>query len=70
MVWVEPGKSGIFYPGVCVCVEGVWKRKRGVTSGGTVLTQGAATDGVMWGVLFSIPLLPPVTCGTNVSFGP
>ena len=53
-----------------MCVEGVWKRKRGVTSGGTVLTQGAATDGVMWGVLFSIPLLPPVTCGTTVSFGP
>lgn len=53
-----------------VCVEGVWKRERGVISGGTVLTQGAATDVVTWGVLFSIPLLPPVTCGTNVSFGP
>ena len=70
MVWVEPGKSGIFYPGMWVCGRGVWKRDGGVVNGGTAPTQATATDGATRGVLFSIQLLLPVTCGTNISFGP
>ena len=52
------------------------ERDWGVISGGTVPTQAAALVAVLShrgatrGLLFSIQLLLPVTCGTNVSFGP
>lgn len=53
-----------------MCGRGVWKRDVAVVNGGAAPTQATATDGATLGVLFSIQLLLPVTCGTNISFGP
>lgn len=41
VVWVEHGKTEIFYPGVCVC-RGVCRRNEGVINESAMPTQAAA----------------------------